>query len=203
MKYASNLQSGFSLVETFVAITILLIVIVGPLTISNSVSKSTSFSNEQVIAFFLAQEGAEIAQKARDDLQIKFFAGTNPNPWTDFTENSSGATFEYCFASDGLGCGLELNTNSDGTLKAPTDCNSAEDLPNCKLYYNIANPNSRAQYTHVATGNKPSPFTRVVTFEEINSEEIKVVSRVTWRTGSRRAVQEVIVETYLFNVYGN
>lgn len=49
--------------ETLVAITILLIVVVGPMKIIISASNSTSFSGEQVVAFFLAQEGAEIAQK--------------------------------------------------------------------------------------------------------------------------------------------
>ena len=66
-------QSGFSLIETLVSISILLIVIVGPMSISNNSAKGSSFSNEQVTAFFLAQEGAELAQKGRDDLVIKGF----------------------------------------------------------------------------------------------------------------------------------
>lgn len=66
-------QSGFSLVETLVAITILLVVIIGPMTISSSAAKSTSFASEQVTAFFLAQEGAELIEKARNDLLLEHF----------------------------------------------------------------------------------------------------------------------------------
>ena len=59
MIYLQDKQKGFSLVETLVAISILLIVIVGPMTISMSTAKSSSFASEQVQAFFLAQEGLE------------------------------------------------------------------------------------------------------------------------------------------------
>jgi prepilin-type N-terminal cleavage/methylation domain-containing protein len=52
-------QSGFSLVETLVAISLLLIMIVGPMAISAKTAKSTSFASEQVQAFFLAQEGLD------------------------------------------------------------------------------------------------------------------------------------------------
>lgn len=84
MMYVRNTQSGFSLVETLVAITILLIVISGPLAISTSTARSTSFSSEQVEAFFLAQEGAELAQKIRDDLLLAAFLTDPQDGWDDF-----------------------------------------------------------------------------------------------------------------------
>lgn len=204
MKYAPTTQSGFSLVETLVAITILLLVIVGPMTISSSTARSTSFSSEQVVAFFLAQEGAELAQKARDDLLLADF--TNPqNAWNSFVNSG---VFSSCF-NVSTGCGLEFVDNGSigdtvGALKAPVSCTGT----NCRLYFDSTGGRSRYTLTSTAT---TSPFTRVITMtpdatlpNPPNSDDaVKVTSKVTWRTGSQRAEQEVSVETYLFNVYGN
>ena len=41
------------------------------MTISMQSAKSSSFASEQVQAFFLAQEGLELAEKARDDLLLR------------------------------------------------------------------------------------------------------------------------------------
>ena len=195
MMYKKNPQSGFSLVETLVSITILLIVITGPMAISSNAAKSSSFSAEQVTAFFLAQEGAEIVQKVRDDLIIESF---NPPPgteWADFTDDSLNAVFDWCYEGDG--CGVEMNTDAAGTVDDAKDCNGALD---CKLYYDSGD--ERARYTHESAGNASTPYTRVIYMEEtVAGVEVKVTSRVYWQTGSQRQVQEVEVVTYLFNVY--
>lgn len=192
-------QSGFSLVETLVAITILLVVIVGPMTISSTTAKSTSFASEQVIAFFLAQEGAELAQKARDDLMLlRFLEPSDPDyvadPWQIFA-NLSGS-YRECYES--AKCGLEIQTNTAGSLNTPRDCGGT----NCRLYFNDSTGAVRSRYTH--TGNyEATDFTRKIFFEVINSHEVKVTSEVIWRTGSLRDEQSVSVVTHLFNVYEN
>lgn len=203
MKYYQS-QAGFSLVETLVAITILLIVIIGPMSIATSASRSTSFASEQVVAFFLAQEGAEIAQKARDDILLRHFlipsaANYLADTWGTFA-NQTTSPYASCFSSDG--CGLELNSNSIGSVKTPTSC-SGTTL--CALYYDAsANADGdRAHYTYVATGNTKTLYTRVINFEVVSDHEIRVISKVYWRTGSLRKTQEVVVETFLFDVYGN
>lgn len=60
-------SAGFTLIETFVAITILLIAIVGPFTLvmkGLAVSKSTK---GQIIAMYLAQDGMEYVRNIRDE----------------------------------------------------------------------------------------------------------------------------------------
>ena len=170
------------------------------MTIRSSAAKSTSYSTEQVVAFFLAQEGSEIAQKARDDLILKNFLDSSDSaylasPWADFTDSSTGF-YRGCFNSGG--CGLELNTDSTGTSKVPAACSTAGA---CRLYLSTAG--NRSTYTHVSSGNTITPYTRTITFQSISPDELKVTSRVYWQTGSRRQLQEAVVETYLFNVYGN
>jgi prepilin-type N-terminal cleavage/methylation domain-containing protein len=203
MKSFNPQQHGFSLVETLVAITILLVVIVGPMSISSQTARSTSFASEQVIAFFLAQEGAEIAQKARDDLLLASFLPTtdgnyNATPWADFSNDTATGFFDDCF--DAPGCGLELN--NDGTMRTPLECDDSTD--ECRLYFRrVINPSNRAKYTHVPTSASSTPFYRVINMTQVDDREIEVTSRVFWRTGNQRAAQEVVVQTYLFNVYGN
>lgn len=199
MKYHQS-QSGFSLVETLVAITILLVVIVGPMSISSSAAKSTSYASEQVIAFFLAQEGAEMAQKGRDDLLLRGFLDTTAgnylaNPWSVFTNTSTAGLYDECFTVNG--CGLELNTNAAGTLKPPRLCTGT----NCDLFFNASA--NRSRYTHVSAGAVDTPFSRLIFMSSVGDRSVRVVSRVYWRTGAQRALQQVEVETYLFNVYGN
>jgi prepilin-type N-terminal cleavage/methylation domain-containing protein len=192
-------QSGFSLVETLVAITILLLVIVGPMSISSSAARSTSYSSEQVVAFFLAQEGAELAQKARDDLQLEYFENPTLTPWADFMGTTASDPYGRCFQA--AGCGLQLiDGDSNGELDSPEDCGSNS----CRLYINDAG--GRARYTYDPSNAISTPYSRVVTMNATAAtanREVEVVSRVSWQTGNQRQIQTVEVKTYLFNIYGN
>lgn len=195
MMFYQNKQSGFSLVETLVAISILLIVIVGPMSISMRSAKSSSFASEQIQAFFLAQEGLELAQKSRDDILLNYtnFGGTNATPWAQFS-NPAG-TYSNCF--NGNGCGLQWHTSTAGALAVPVSCAT---VANCLLYRNTV---GRSYFTHVATANT-TPFTRRIYFSDAatGNNEVQVRSVVTWRTGSIVAEQRVEVDTYLYNIYG-
>jgi prepilin-type N-terminal cleavage/methylation domain-containing protein len=187
-----NNQAGFSLVETLVAITILLLVVAGPMTVSMSTARSTGFAAEQVQAFLLAQEGAELAQKARDEIVLP---GIDESPmeyyWDDFANPTSG-DFTTCF--DTNGCALGLN-NEGGVVIAVGDCVSGA----CKLYYN--DDGERSRYTYDSQSASTTPFTRTITFQRVEDWDVKVVSKVTWRTGTLRKTQEVEVETHLFDTY--
>ena len=190
-------QSGFSLVETLVAVTILLIVITGPLTLVSNSARSTNFANDQVMAFFLAQEGLEIVQSVRDDLLIPEFDVAPPgtNAWDEFTNTAAAGVLQECFNG---GCGLDLDTNADGDQNM-YDCRT--NTTNCQIYFNSTD-NERAAYTHSASGNTSTRYTRVITMDETSTGQVKVVSTVTWRSDGQRATQQVQTVTYLFDVYG-
>ncbi len=193
MMFYQKKESGFSLVETLVAISILLIVITGPMAISMRSAKSSSFSSEQIQAFFLAQEGLELAQKARDELLLRYFNGDITNPWGQFT-NTSG-TFANCFVTgvSTAGCGLQWSSTA-GVLASPVSCST---VSNCLLYRASS---GRSWFTHTSLGNESTIFTRRIYFTQ-NGNEVRVRSLVTWRTGSVVSEQRVEVETYLYNVY--
>ncbi len=58
MKYYSQ-QKAFTLVETLVAIAILMVAVAGPLTIANKAYRASIDARNQTIAYNLAQEGLE------------------------------------------------------------------------------------------------------------------------------------------------
>lgn len=55
-------QQGFTLIETLVGVTILLVAVVGPLFIAFQGVKLSYFARDQVIASYLAQEGIELVR---------------------------------------------------------------------------------------------------------------------------------------------
>lgn len=204
MRNQKILQSGFSLVEVLVAITILLLVIVGPMQILSRSINSTNFATEQVNAWFLAQEGLELAQKGRDDLVLADFkdvisggSGVEPAPFTTFMTRYTNCLIDI----NPDGCGLEIG-NGDS---APITVVSCGVVSNCRLYVTTTANTDRSSYQHSGSGNSISPYTRVIKMERSpasgNVREIKVTSTVTWRTGSLISSQKVEAVTYLFNVY--
>ena len=200
--YSSHTDSGFSLVEALVAISLLLLMIVGPMELMTKANHSTAYATEQVIAWFLAQEGLELAQKGRDDLLLdsKFIdaltsggSGDVANPWADFTKTTSGGIFKDCFTA--VGCGLSLPA-ANGTLNIKSCASNG-----CRLYIDDSTP-LRAVYVHnTSADNEESLFTRVITMEKEGTGGVKVTSTVTWRTGSLISSQKVESVTYLYNVY--
>lgn len=57
----TEIKKGFTLIETMVAITILMIAIIGPMSIISRYFSDNNYARNQIIASSLAQEGAEMA----------------------------------------------------------------------------------------------------------------------------------------------
>ncbi len=65
-KQNRSTNRGFTLIETFVAITILVTAIAGPLTLASKGLTSALVARDQLTASFLAQEGIEYVRQKRD-----------------------------------------------------------------------------------------------------------------------------------------
>lgn len=70
-------SKGFTLIETFVAITILLIVVLGPMSLLSSALKNSRYVKDEIIATHLAQEGVELMIHQRNNESLRF-----PDPLT-------------------------------------------------------------------------------------------------------------------------
>lgn len=191
-------QKGFSLVEVLVAITILLMVMANPMRMLTQATNSTTYSSEQVVAYFLAQEGLELVELGRDNLVVGDFKdmirgeSVEPNPWAQFRVN-----FDRCITGT---CGVSPTTASP--MYAVTNCNTVD---SCRLYLNTNTPTARARYTHTVGTNTETPYTRTIKIGMItNGSDVLgavATSTVTWRTGSLAESQKVELVTYFTNVY--
>jgi len=69
-------SSGFTLVETLVAIAILMIAIAGPLTVAEKGLSASIYARDQLIGSYLAQDGMEYIKNMADTNQINISHGT-------------------------------------------------------------------------------------------------------------------------------
>lgn len=87
-------SSGFTLVETLIAIAILLTAVVGPISLIGDALHKLYYAKDQMIAINLAQEGIEVVRQVRD---TNMLAGS-PTLWDavigagNYTVNASSAT---------------------------------------------------------------------------------------------------------------
>jgi len=70
-------KKGFTLVETFIAITVLIVSLVGPLSIAADSLKSAYYARDEITAFYLAQEGLEYVRALRD----QNYLASPAQPW--------------------------------------------------------------------------------------------------------------------------
>ena len=71
MKYFKTIQKkGFTLIETLIAITVLLIAIVAPMSLASEGILAARLAQDQIVAFYLAQEGVEAVRNLRDQNKL-------------------------------------------------------------------------------------------------------------------------------------
>jgi len=73
-KNSAQRQEGFTIVETLVAITVLMIAIAGPLVVASKGLFGADVSKDQMVASYLGQESMEAVKNIRDN---NIYQGTN------------------------------------------------------------------------------------------------------------------------------
>lgn len=93
-------KKGFSLIETLIAVSILMIAIAGPLSLVQAGLFSSVHQRNQVTAVFLAQEALEYIKSIRDaNFYTQYLAQAQQKGWLD---NPSGGTLDsICGAPSG------------------------------------------------------------------------------------------------------
>lgn len=114
-----NFKKGFTLLETLVAISILLIAVVGPMSIIGRSLPQSAYARDHAIAVNLAQEGIEAIRQKRDSNMLRDWNGTT-TAWDSelgvghyFVNPMSAAILSFCGGS----CSLDsqkIRQNSSG-----------------------------------------------------------------------------------------
>jgi prepilin-type N-terminal cleavage/methylation domain-containing protein len=78
--FAKIKNRGFTLVETLIAISVLALAIVGPLTIAQEGLQAALISKDQITAFYLAQDAIEYIRYARDTNCLQAGSGSSGCP---------------------------------------------------------------------------------------------------------------------------
>ncbi len=185
LQKGSTYTTGFTLIETLVAITILMLAIVGPMTIASRGLHSAFFAKDQFTAVYLAQEAMELARAVRDGNALE---GGSTDWLAGFGTNCKNAN----------GCRVDVRSS-------PIVFNGNCSGNACRLNYDSGTLGTLpGVYTHQIGGNiSASPFTRIVKVNEIvNYVEAEIVVTVSWQTGLfAGGTKTVTLQSRIFNQY--
>lgn len=170
-----NKKNGFTLVETLVAIAVLLLAVVAPLSLATKSLNSSVLSKQQITGSFLAQEAMEYIRNIRDENVIKH---------GDWLHADSG--IQNCFTGK--------------CIVDPTVTSGTDNIKKCQggvcppLRYRQSN----GIYSYDSgVGTDDSIFTRVVEMADvINNREVAVLVTVSW-LGPNSVVYKVIARENL------
>ncbi len=184
-------KSGFTLIEALVAISVLLVSIVGPMSIAQSGIQNSIFAKDQITAFYIAQEGVEIIRAIRDENAL------NDRPWLTGIPINTGGVGADCARPAAppvpAGCGIDIeNLNF-------IDCAGAA----CNIFYdeNGLTPGSqRGIYGH-DSNDAQTIFTRSIHITNVGAGEVTIDTTVTWL--SRGATRNITVQSRMFDQYDN
>ncbi|MEY2641078.1 MAG: hypothetical protein RL150_471 [Candidatus Parcubacteria bacterium] len=168
---------GFTLLETLVAIFILVISITGPMVFAQSGLRASFLARDQVTAFYLAQDVIETIKNIRDE------NGLNGRDWlTSICDES--------LANNNGVCVIYLDT----TLENPEASRCDGGL--CPPLY----VDEFKRYVHTGTPEEKSRFTRTVSVYETNDNiEAQIVVEVGWTSNVRIDESRIVVQENIFN----
>lgn len=165
---------GFTLLETMVAIFILVLSITGPMVFAQSGLRAAFLARDQVTAFFLAQDAIETIKNLRDE------NGLNGNNWLT----------NICEEEPNVVCTITIDTTEENPVAEPCTggvC-SAFDIDEDGRYVYGTNPPN------------PSRFTRTIYVRETNNEvEAQIVVEVSWTSNVRVGGSRILVQENMYN----
>lgn len=178
---------GFTLIETLVAISILLLSIIGPMEIAARGLFSAYYARDEITAYYLAQEGIEYIRNVRDTKYLDDFNAGNA-----FSESLEGKWIRAdailsCIATGGNpdACLIDVLENNVTACKENNGNNSCTRSDRSLRYDKDTYEYS---YRPETDSNQPSKFFRTIKItlhpNQEGDQEALVSSKVVWRTGS-------------------
>lgn len=174
---------GFTIVETLVAIAILMISIAGPLTIAQKGLTAAVYARDQVVASYLAQDQMEFLKNARDNSDPN-----NPKGWLGFFSDE----FECDGSTNFTNCISDTTSNTNYLYS----CQSTSGT--CPLYHQAENDNLIGYHAD-SSGGVSSQFSIGYTVKElVPNAEARITVTVSWKNGV--VSNSIILENLIFNI---
>ncbi|MCC6290810.1 hypothetical protein IT398_01960 [Candidatus Nomurabacteria bacterium] len=188
-KIKKNLSTGLTLIETLVAITILVVGVLGPLNIASRGIGDGIFAANQLAANYLAQEALEVIINKR-------YATIRKAQYTTIPDWTIDAGLSTCMSS-GNHCGV-----NSLTAALTADCGSLTGPSNnsCALVFNITNGIYQSPTT-LPVENRGTVFNRSVKISAVDAasppNEIKVTVTVKWN--NKNVPRTLTIVEHLFS----
>ncbi len=194
LKYnKKNIRKGFTLVESLVAISILMVAIVTPMTIAQKGLGSANYSKDQMTASFLAQDALEFIKNKRDEIGARYDVGsTDPVPdWLIGNGTNILGIDSGCISTNGCNVDTISGTYVVDLNKELSIYRNSEG----KFFY----------YGHKDIGSlasAPSKFIRNVKIEKTaNLAEALITVTVRWQNNG--IGESVVVKNFIYNYWEN
>ncbi len=170
-------KGGFTIVESLVSITILIVAVLGPMVIISQALKISYFARDQMTSFYLSQEAIEYVRNIRDKTAL---TQSDPNRWLE-----------------NMVYGVDLVEPNTANNYFPTKYYLVRDSSGYKLLPCPGNVCPKLNY-NPETGvygeesdlapNRDSIYTREVTFHKtpgalddlVGNQEVLVNVKMTW-----------------------
>ncbi len=181
-------KKGFTLVETLVAISILLIAIMSPMTIAQSSLSSAGYARNEFVAQYLNQDALEWIKNIKDYSAMVNMGtpGKTTANWLTFN-----GTLTRCVSGDGSKrCEIDTATST-----ASSTAVLAAGEPPRPIEYN---PNSQLYGYDMGSVGSDTVFGRVISIipSSDNADEALVIATTTW-TGNNMGTSTI--RTFMYN----
>ncbi len=198
-KYKTSLSRGFTLVESLVAISVLLVGVIGPLSLAASAIADGIFARNQITANYLAQEAMEVVINKRYALarRAQYIPPTSPD--TLFSRYYDNQFFDCINLSLTAGSYCSVDPQGGSIISTALPCTASDNYTNCKLVYN----NTSHLYQKPTTpqlGDVGPTFTRKVQITPSpagSTDQVKVTVQVDWN--NKATPKSLILVEHLFS----
>jgi Tfp pilus assembly protein PilV len=194
LKQKNKKISGFTLIETLVAISIFTMSVLAVMAVLANGISYTTYAKTKMTATYLAQEGIEYMRNLRDDYVLyTAYPGYTSLGWDAFLTEINICTHPHpssgpngCYFNDS---NWDSSTSSAASLTGPLieACGSPSATNNpCSLYYNPSTGVYGYSINPIVSPAVNSGFIREIKVTPSvggNPDEIQVTSTVTWTQG--------------------
>lgn len=187
-KFFYQKNTGFTLVETLIAISIFSLSILALMAVLSQGISDTIYAKKKVIATYLAQEGVEYVRTLRDTYVLYSVSGQSG--WDAFNTKltETGANCD-----DSNGCYFDdQNLNYMDQTVPIADISLIACVSDCPV---LLYDETSGKYGYAL--GESSTYIRKIQISQINADETKIFSTVSWPQGS--GVYQITFSENLFN----